>query len=144
LILRIPNGNGIGVLAGTIVCVAAVDVGGLVLGSSSGTSKMAPSISPNKTWEGLFGGVVFALIAGLAFGSMVAPWRNWKQGLLLGAVAAATSVIGDLGESKLKRDLGIKDMGTLLPGHGGVLDRFDGLLLALPAVYYLAVWLKLG
>jgi phosphatidate cytidylyltransferase len=144
LILRIPNENGIGVLAGVIVCVAAVDVGGLALGHSSGTSKMAPSISPNKTWEGLFGGVVFALIAGLAFGSWVKPWESWKQGLLLGAVSAMAAVIGDLGESKVKRDLGIKDMGTLLPGHGGLLDRFDGLLFALPAAYYLAVWLKLG
>ena len=144
LILRIPNDNGIGILAGVIVCVAAVDVGGLALGHSSGTSKMAPSISPNKTWEGLFGGMVFALIGGLAFGSLVHPWENWKQGLLLGALSAVAAVLGDLGESKIKRDLGIKDMGTLLPGHGGLLDRFDGLLFALPAVYYLAVWLKLG
>ncbi|MCU1343876.1 MAG: CDP-diglyceride synthetase, partial [Acidimicrobiia bacterium] len=103
LILRIPRGNGIGVLAGTVVCVVAVDVGGLVLGASSGTSKMAPSISPNKTWEGLFGGVVFALIAGLVFGSMVKPWENWKQGLLLGGLTAVAAVLGDLAESKLKR-----------------------------------------
>jgi phosphatidate cytidylyltransferase len=146
LILRIPDRQGVTIFAATIVCVAAVDIGGLVIGSSSGSAKLAPAISPNKTWEGVFGGAVLAVIAGVAITGVlkITPWDGWTQGLWLGVVVVVMAVLGDLSESKLKRDLGIKDMGTLLPGHGGLLDRFDGLLFALPAVYYLAVCLKLG
>ena len=145
LMLRMPQRHGVAILLGCVVCVVATDAGGLLVGSGAGSSnKLAPSISPNKTWEGLVGGVVIALVAGVFIGANVHPWGGWKHGLALGAVAACAAVLGDLSESKLKRDLGVKDMGTLLPGHGGLLDRFDGLLFALPAVYYLAVVLKLG
>lgn len=141
LMLTMPDRWGVAVLAGTVLCVVANDVAALFVGSS-GTAKLAPSVSPNKTWEGLIGGVFFSLVVGVFIGGVGAtrihPFENWKQGLALGAVVAIASSIGDLVESKVKRDLGIKDMGSLLPGHGGLVDRFDGLLFSLPAAYYLA------
>lgn len=141
LLLRMPNRWGVAVLGATVVCVVANDVAALFVGSS-GTAKLAPSVSPNKTWEGLIGGVFCSLVAGALIGGFaltnISPFENWKQGVALGAVVAIASSVGDLVESKVKRDLGIKDMGSLLPGHGGLVDRFDGLLFSLPAAYYLA------
>jgi phosphatidate cytidylyltransferase len=99
---------------------------------------MAPQISPKKTWEGFFGG----LIAGAVAASVVVTFPAWETiGLAKGLVAAAliglVSPIGDAVESMVKRALGVKDMGSVLPGHGGILDRIDGFLFAVPAVYYL-------
>ena len=100
---------------------------------------MAPRISPKKTWEGFAGAFVAALVAGvlLAVLMLQVPW--WA-GLVFGAVVLATATVGDLGESMLKRDLGIKDMSSWLPGHGGVLDRLDSILpsaTAALALFYL-------
>jgi phosphatidate cytidylyltransferase len=106
---------------------------------------MSPRLSPNKTWEGLFGGMVAAVVLGGIVGTTLAPWDGKiSHGLALGLVVAIVAPVGDLCESMIKRDLGIKDLGTLLPGHGGVLDRFDAMLFCLPAVYYLAIQLKIG
>ncbi len=114
------------VLAFIIVAVAA-DTGAYAAGVSFGKHPMAPRISPNKTWEGFGGAVVVALLAGvlLALFMLGLPW--WT-GLIIGAVIMVTATIGDLGESMIKRDLGIKDMSSWLPGHGGVLDRLDSIL----------------
>lgn len=97
---------------------------------------MAPNISPKKSWEGLFGGFVFALVAGYVFYRL--DWIDscWKS-LLVCLVIAVAGTFGDLMESKMKRTVGVKDSGVFLPGHGGVLDRFDSLLLATPALYLL-------
>jgi phosphatidate cytidylyltransferase len=96
--------------------------------------------SPNKTLEGLVGGWIGAILVAAVVLGWIAPWDEIGIGekAMFGVVAALAATLGDLCESLLKRDLGVKDMGTLLPGHGGVLDRFDALLFVLPATYYAA------
>ena len=123
----------------TVVCA---DVGGYAAGVLAGRHPLAPRISPKKSWEGLGGSVVACLLAGgLLFGLLfdVAPWK----GLVFGVAMTATAIVGDLAESLVKRDLGIKDMGSLLPGHGGIMDRLDSMLLSAPVAYLLlAVFVK--
>jgi len=141
LILLLPNGSGI--LLGAIIGTATYDTAGLFIGRWTGQSRLAPSISPNKTWEGLIGGMIFAvLVVTFALGVQpgMYPWAASEvDALLLGVVVAVMAPLGDLVQSLIKRDLGVKDMGTALPGHGGVFDRFDALLFVLPAVYYLVL-----
>jgi phosphatidate cytidylyltransferase len=124
-----------------LVVTVCSDVGGYFVGSFLaggllGRHLMVPLISPKKTWEG-FAGSAAACLAG---GAIVLPTllhaAAW-QGVLVGAAALATATLGDLAESMMKRDLGIKDMGTVLPGHGGVLDRLDSLLVTAPVVWLL-------
>jgi phosphatidate cytidylyltransferase len=140
LLLRHPDG--IGMLLGLAICGVGYDVGGYAVGSAVGRRRLAPSISPNKTWEGLAGGFAASVILGLFPVSVMAPW-SVSHGVLLGAVIGVVAPFGDLCESLLKRDLGVKDLGGLLPGHGGILDRFDAILFVLPAVYYLVKVLEL-
>ncbi|WP_194411428.1 phosphatidate cytidylyltransferase [Microbacterium cremeum] len=126
------------VLAFIIVAVA-VDTGAYVAGISFGRHPMAPRISPKKTWEGFAGAAVAAVVAGVLVGLFMLG-LDWWMGAVLGAAILATATAGDLGESMIKRDLGIKDMSSWLPGHGGVLDRLDSILpsaVAALALYYL-------
>jgi phosphatidate cytidylyltransferase len=127
-----------GVVAVLAVAGAAIltDIGGYAFGVAIGRHKVAPSVSPNKTWEGLLGGILVAVV-----GSVVAlPRIDATFDIVAAAVIAVTcglaGFMGDLLESMIKRDLGVKDLGRVLPGHGGVLDRVDGILLALPVGYY--------
>jgi phosphatidate cytidylyltransferase len=143
LLVGLPDRRGIAALLGGILCTVAYDVGALFFGSQMGSRPLMPEISPNKTVEGLFGGMAASVVIGALFGAMVDPW-NVKRGFVLGAVVAVMAPLGDLAESMIKRDIGIKDMGTILPGHGGVLDRFDAVLFVLPATYYLVKLLNLG
>ncbi|MCW2942958.1 MAG: phosphatidate cytidylyltransferase, partial [Actinomycetia bacterium] len=114
-----------------IILAICSDIGGYFAGITltplTGGHKMAPVISPKKTWEGLVGSVFLAVVAG---GILVPALLHghWWQGIVTGIAAVAAAVFGDLAESMIKRDLGIKDMGSLLPGHGGILDRIDSLL----------------
>ena len=101
------------------------------------------TISPNKTLEGLVAGMAGSLVIAFALVGIITPWDRWSA-LALGAVVAVLAPLGDLCESMLKRDLGVKDFGGLLPGHGGVLDRFDAILFSLPAVYYLVRLLEVA
>jgi phosphatidate cytidylyltransferase len=120
----------------TLAAVVLSDTGGYVAGVFFGRHPMAPSVSPKKSWEGLIGSLVATAIGGallLHFVFDVAPW--W--GAVFGLAISVASVLGDLGESMLKRDLGIKDMSNLLPGHGGLMDRLDSILFALPVAYLL-------
>ena len=137
LMLTLPSG--IGVLFGAIFTSVAYDVGGFFVGRSLGTRPMSAA-SPNKTFEGLAGGWIASVLAAVVFVGLISPWDGLSLGqkALFGLAAAVAATLGDLCESLLKRDLGVKDMGTLLPGHGGVLDRFDALLFVLPATYYAA------
>jgi len=141
LVLQLPNGSGI--LLGAIIGTVAYDVAGLFIGRATGQSRLAPNISPNKTYEGLIGGMIIAILVvtfGLGLAPGLAPWDlNQVDALMLGIVVAVVAPLGDLAQSLIKRDLGIKDMGTALPGHGGVFDRFDALLLVVPAVYYMSL-----
>ncbi|MFD0339419.1 phosphatidate cytidylyltransferase [Streptomyces sp. NPDC127117] len=115
------------------------DTGAYAVGWRFGKHKLAPRISPGKTREGLLGAVAFAMVAGALCMQFLIDGGSWWQGLLLGLAVAASATLGDLGESMIKRDLGIKDMGTLLPGHGGIMDRLDSLLPTAPVVWLLLV-----
>lgn len=123
-----------------VLMVVCNDVGGYASGVLWGRHPIAPSVSPKKSWEGASGSLTLCLVAGgIAVPLMLdAPWY---VGLLLGAIATFTATVGDFGESALKRDLGIKDTSTLLPGHGGLLDRLDSLLATAPVMYLLMTWL---
>ena len=110
-------------------------------GCSIGKHTMCPSISPKKSWEGFFGGVLFAVGFAMAAGYMMESNIYLWGGL--GAVVALAGVVGDLLESKIKRECGVKDSGNLIPGHGGMLDRFDALLVAAPVAYLYMIILGL-
>jgi len=142
LLLRYPGRQGIAFLLGAVLVAVANDIGALFVGRSLGRTPLAPEISPNKTIEGFIGGLALSLIVGLMLG-LLHPWEM-GSGLILGLVVSVIAPAGDLCQSLIKRDIGIKDTSTLFPGHGGVLDRFDGLLFVLPAVYYLVELLDLA
>jgi phosphatidate cytidylyltransferase len=110
-----------------VVLTICSDIGGYIAGVLAGRHPMAPKISPKKSWEGFAGSLVLQAVAGVALFVLLldAPW--W-QGLVTGLVLAVTATLGDLIESAIKRDLGVKDMSNLLPGHGGLMDRLDSLL----------------
>lgn len=110
-----------------LILVVANDVGGYAAGVLAGKHPMAPTISPKKSWEGFGGSLAACMLAG-ALCVWLLLGGHWWFGLLLGVAIAVTATVGDLTESLIKRDLGVKDMGTLLPGHGGLMDRMDSLL----------------
>jgi phosphatidate cytidylyltransferase len=136
LMLAAPDG-GRRTLVFLILAVCS-DVGGYFAGILIGRHLMAPAISPKKTWEG-FSGSVFACLLGGALALPLLLGGTVWQGILLGAAGLAAATLGDLAESMIKRDLQIKDMGTVLPGHGGILDRIDSLLISAPVVWLLLV-----
>jgi phosphatidate cytidylyltransferase len=111
-----------------ILLTAATDFGGYVAGALFGKHPMAPEISPKKSWEGFAGALVLQLMVGIALWVYVFE-QPWWEGAIVGFAMMLTATIGDLIESMIKRDLGIKDMGSLLPGHGGVMDRLDSLVI---------------
>ena len=138
-----PDRHGIAFLLGAIITAVAYDVGALAVGSWIGRRPLAPSISPNKTWEGLFGGAAASILVAIIVVHAISPWTVGKA-LALGIVVAVVAPLGDLCESLIKRGLDVKDMGRLLPGHGGLLDRFDSLIFVIPATYYLVKAVHLG
>jgi phosphatidate cytidylyltransferase len=122
-----------------IILTVCSDIGGYFAGITlgrGGRHPMAPLISPKKTWEGFAGSAAACLIAGALCLTLMLPGHVW-QGLLAGAAAVLAATPGDLTESTIKRDLDIKDMGTLLPGHGGILERLDSLLVVAPVIWLL-------
>ena len=123
-------------IAAMILCVVASDVGGYVAGVTIGRHKLAPMISPKKTWEGVGGSVVLALVVGWVTVDVLLGGSLWA-GLLFGLAMVVVGTVGDLVESMVKRDLGIKDMSSFLPGHGGFLDRIDAILYAAPVGWLL-------
>lgn len=132
LMLAMPDGAR-RVLLFVLLAVAS-DVGGYVAGVLVGRHPLAPSVSPKKTWEGLGGSVLLSCLVGAA-GTTWLLGGSPLIGVGLGLATVATATLGDLAESLIKRDLELKDMGSLLPGHGGVLDRLDSMLLTAPVVY---------
>jgi len=135
--------NGVGEHVGTdtlfmvVVAVIANDVGALFVGASVGRTPLREWISPNKTVEGAIGGALASVIALVVIGSQNGTWNTMGEWLALALVVSVMAPLGDLVESMFKRNLDVKDFGTIVAGHGGVLDRFDGFLFALPATYYL-------
>ena len=126
-------------LLAMIIAVVAADTGAYASGLAFGRHPMAPRISPKKTWEGFVGGALAAVVLSVVYAIFVLH-TPWWVGVVLGAVILGSATVGDLGESMIKRDLGIKDMSSWLPGHGGVLDRLDSMLpsaAAALALYFL-------
>ena len=126
-ILSTHHSDGAGRVIAFIVTVVCSDVGGYTAGVLFGKHPMAPTVSPKKSWEGFAGSVLACSVGGALLMTLLFH-RAWWPGVLFGLAIAATATVGDLGESMIKRDLGIKDMGKLLPGHGGLMDRLDSLL----------------
>ena len=121
----------------TLLVVFATDSGAFIIGRVLGRYPMAPSVSPNKTWEGSAGGLACALVAAIIVGLLLdLTMPRWQQ-VVMGATVGVLAQSGDLFESKLKRLSDAKDAGSIIPGHGGVLDRLDSLVVCIPAVYYL-------
>ena len=129
-----------------VLGVVANDIGALALGSAVGKTPMRAWISPSKTLEGLIGGTIATILAMFVFGLIdkSTTWTETSDLLILGVVIAVMAPLGDLTESMFKRNLDVKDFGTVLAGHGGVLDRFDSFLFVLPAAYYLTQLLDIG
>jgi phosphatidate cytidylyltransferase len=123
-----------------IAVTIASDIGGYVAGVLFGRHPMAPVISPKKSWEGFVGSVVFCVAAGLAMVVWVLD-ADWWIGIILGLVAVVMATLGDLCESVIKRDLGIKDMSNVIPGHGGLMDRLDSLLATVAPIWLLLHYL---
>lgn len=123
----------------------ASDTAAFFTGRALGRHPLAPNISPGKTWEGAIGGVLGAILVSLFFilptPLSLSLYLNWGQAILLGLLVSVFGQIGDLTESLLKRNVGVKDSGTLIPGHGGVLDRVDSIVFAGVVVYYFALFL---
>ena len=123
------------------------DIAQFLWGKSFGRHKIVPKVSPNKTWEGLLGGLVTTTLLAVTIGPVLTPMSR-LQALLSGLILSVGGFVGDINLSALKRDLGVKDSGTLLPGHGGVLDRVDSLTYTAPLffhfVYYLFAWHSVG
>lgn len=117
-----------------VVPVALIDTFGYLVGRKLGKHKLAPGVSPKKTWEGLLASIVAGVVSTVALVVFVAH-QSWWAGLILAALLILAAVFGDLAESLIKRDLGIKDMSALLPGHGGIMDRLDSLLPAALVTY---------
>ncbi len=138
-----PNRHGVAFLLAAVLTTVAADVASLLVGSAFGRHPLAPSISPNKTWEGFLGGAVAAILVAVIVVHFIHPWTIGKA-LVLGIVVAVAAPLGDLSQSMIKRNLGVKDMGRLMPGHGGILDRVDGLLFVLPATYFVVKAFHLG
>ena len=142
LMLREPGGDSM--LIGAVIGTVAYDIGGFIIGRTTGQSRLAPRISPNKTHEGLIGGIVVSVAATTLVLNRFPGVDPWTESLLdslwLGLAVALAAPLGDLAQSLVKRDVSVSDMGTLLPGHGGVFDRFDALLFALPAAYFVGTY----
>jgi phosphatidate cytidylyltransferase len=133
LLRQLPGGKEWTFLA--IFLVWATDIGAYLIGRQFGRHLLAPKVSPKKTVEGSLGGLVSSIAVAFAFWRLVGG-ASWLMYIVLGVVIGISSQIGDLFESALKRGAGIKDSGNIIPGHGGILDRFDSLIFVLPLVYY--------
>jgi phosphatidate cytidylyltransferase len=128
-------------LALGLVTTFAIDSAALFIGLPLGRTRLAPAISPKKSWEGAVGGVVGGVIAAIALDAAFETQFSTVAAGVLGAVLGVTGIAGDLYESWIKRRAGVKDSGTLIPGHGGILDRLDSVIPNLVVVYWAAVWI---
>ena len=141
--LMLAGENGVARLVTFMLVVVMGDTGGYVLGVLFGKHPMAPKISPKKSWEGFAGSMLFGIVAGIVM-SILALRQPWWVGVILGVCLVGIGVMGDLIESLIKRDMGIKDMSSVLPGHGGVMDRLDSLLVAAPVAWLIMYLLVPG
>lgn len=142
LVLTRDLPDGAGAIVNLLVGVWVFDTASYFSGRAWGRRKIAPRTSPNKTWEGFVGGLIGGTAA-VWFAGLYMDWINWWQSIIIGLAICLAAYVGDLFESMIKRDAGVKDSGTILGGHGGVLDRFDSLLFASLAGYFLTIWMVL-
>lgn len=134
VLLLLDESDGPWRIVAFIVATIASDTGGYIAGVLFGKHPMAPTISPKKSWEGFTGSLLFGIGAGVAV-VVVGLEGDWWAGVLLGVASVVMATLGDLSESLIKRDIGIKDMGDLLPGHGGLMDRLDSLIMVAPVAW---------
>jgi phosphatidate cytidylyltransferase len=132
--LVLAQEHGVAKVVAMFMCIVASDTGGYIAGATLGKHPMAPVVSPKKTWEGLVGSFVLAGVVG-TLDMVYVVHQPWWQGVVLAVVVVIFGTAGDLIESMIKRDVGIKDMSSFLPGHGGVMDRLDSMLVAAPAAW---------
>jgi phosphatidate cytidylyltransferase len=137
------HGHGLSYLFGAMVLTVANDSGAFIIGRQFGKRPLNKLLSPNKSIEGTVGGTILTLVVGAVLVPLMSVWTR-KAGIEAAVAISIVVPLGDLFESMVKRTIGVKDLGRLLPGHGGLLDRIDGLLFALPTMYYLCHVLKLG
>lgn len=142
LVLSRDLPDGAGVIVNLLAGVWVFDTASYLSGRMWGRRTIAPRTSPNKTWEGFIGGLVGGTAA-VWFAGLYMDWITWWQSIVIGLAICLAAYAGDLFESMIKRDLGVKDSGTILAGHGGVLDRFDSTLFASLAGYFLTAWMVL-
>lgn len=135
--------DGLAWTAAALLITWASDSGAYFLGRAIGHHKLTPLLSPNKTWEGIAGGFLGGILAGGCVGALAMHWAGVigvVHGLILGILIACVAPFGDLAVSMMKREARVKDSGTLIPGHGGILDRTDSLMFTAAVTYYFALW----
>ncbi|MGB3763811.1 MAG: phosphatidate cytidylyltransferase [Ornithinimicrobium sp.] len=133
-ILLVAEPDGVSRIIVFILVTISSDIGGYAVGATFGKHPMAPALSPKKSWEG-FAGSMLSCVVVAVISVITMLDGSWWAGVLLGVAVACFATMGDLAESTLKRDLGIKDMGTMLPGHGGLMDRLDSLVMTIPVTF---------
>ncbi len=138
-----PFASGAASIITFMLCVVASDTGGYIAGVLFGSHPMAPAVSPKKSWEGFAGSIVFAAVTG-ALTVKFLLHHEWWVGIVMGIALALCATLGDLVESQFKRELGIKDMSNILPGHGGLMDRLDGMLPAAMVTWVAMSFLATG
>ena len=131
----LTDGDAFALTVSVLVLVWTTDSMAYFVGRAIGRRPLAPRISPKKTWEGTLGGAAFAVAAGAVLKVTLLPFLTWPDAVALALICGVLGQLGDLAESKMKRAVGVKDSGALLPGHGGMLDRFDSMIVVAPAVY---------
>ena len=141
--LLLARDQGALLVAAVVALAVTTDIAAFSFGSMFGRRRLAPSVSPSKTWEGLAGGLLTAVVVAAAATAPLVEAVDVLAAVALGVVVALAATLGDLSESLVKRDLGLKDLGRIIPGHGGIMDRVDGLLFALPAAHLLLLALGL-
>ena len=137
-------GHGRELILLVLLCAFATDTSAFLVGRNWGKRRLAPDISPAKTWEGAVAGLAGALVSCIALVNILVLPITLAHAIALGAIVGVFSQVGDLSESMIKRSTGAKDSGTLIPGHGGILDRLDSLVFTVPLIYYYSVWLLGG
>ncbi|HVM00951.1 MAG TPA: phosphatidate cytidylyltransferase [Egibacteraceae bacterium] len=137
--LLLVRDDGVWLVMAAVALSVTNDIGAFAVGSKFGRRKLAPSVSPHKSWEGFAGGMATTLVIAATVTGPFVPGLDVVEALVVGAGVAVASTLGDLAESLVKRDLGIKDLGRIIPGHGGIMDRADAVIFALPATHLLLV-----
>jgi phosphatidate cytidylyltransferase len=135
-----PQAGGIGLFICILILTVINDFSQYLVGKKFGKLKIIPKVSPNKTWEGFLGGLVITTLLMVVLAPVLTP-LNWYEAIAAGLLVSASGFVGDVTMSALKRDIGVKDSGTLLPGHGGILDRLDSLIFTAPLFFHYTVYL---